>query len=512
MPDSQSPSCGKSEEFLVRSAVARCAYWTRVWIVIAVLAVVLIGLTAWWRAGRHEGTAIVAKYVWIQMLPDAHGQPGGRLVRAIVTQGGGCPTIVEDRKPVQMSIRSAPARAAFPVVLCQAELAAASDAWIGTRPLPARPSDPHDVIVIGDTGCRMVYYEPPQGCTSGLDWPFAAVASSAASVAAKSSSIIMHVGDFHYRENPCAEDSPACGGSPYGDNWATWEAEFFKPAAPLLLAAPWVILRGNHENCARAGAGWQYFFALPTQADQEDKAACRNDLSSYRLSLGMTQDRRPRVLIVLETADERNSHGLAARCRTYEKWMDEITWSDAEFWLALHQPLWLRNARNSTKDKQWDGPVPLDPCDQAKSALDGIRARFDKLADQRTARLVLSGDTHLFEFFRPEKSTRPIQLVAGDGGTKLDRLEPPDTAATSGASQDQTTSEMNKPVKSYGVDGVSSAIVQFGFVRMHLDRSIWTVDLIGLAGKTLVLCGFSESPASDPPADHDPSCREAASQ
>jgi hypothetical protein len=144
--------------------------------------------------------------------------------------------------------------------------------------------------------------------------------------------------------------------------------------------------------------------------------------------------------------------------------------------------------------------------------LDGIRARFDKLADQRTARLVLSGDTHLFEFFRSEKFTRPIQLVAGDGGTKLDRLEPPDTAATSGASQDQTTSEMNKPVKSYGVDGVSSAIVQFGFVRMHLDRSIWTIDLIGLAGKTLVSCGFSESPASDPPADHDPSCREAASQ
>jgi hypothetical protein len=50
-----------------------------------------------------------------------------------------------------------------------------------------------------------------------------------------------------------------CKGSPYGDNWDTWKADFFKPAAPLLAVAPWIATRGNHEICARAGLGFMLF-------------------------------------------------------------------------------------------------------------------------------------------------------------------------------------------------------------------------------------------------------------
>src|SRR5262249_51867273 len=35
-----------------------------------------------------------------------------------------------------------------------------------------------------------------------------------------------------------------------------WQADLFTPARPLLQAAPWVMVRGNHELCNRAGQGW----------------------------------------------------------------------------------------------------------------------------------------------------------------------------------------------------------------------------------------------------------------
>jgi hypothetical protein len=512
MPETQPPPLEPSEEFLARSTVARRVFWAKLWIVLVVVFIVAAGIAGWWWTVRLAGAAPAARYAWVQMLPDRDGMPGGRLVRAIVTRGNACPALMQDHVSVQMTIRPAPVRAAFPIVLCEAALAASSDAWLGTRRLPLRPSDPRNIVVLGDTGCRMVYYDDaPQRCTSGVDWPFAAIASEAAAVAAKSPSLVMHVGDFHYRENPCADDSSACGGSPYGDNWATWEEEFFKPAQPLLLAAPWIILRGNHENCARAGAGWLYFFAWqePKYAD-----ACVNDRPPYNLSIGATQDRttehqaRRRVLVVLDTADDRTSEGLKARCEQYERWINDIKWGDREVWLALHQPLWQRDARREPTDKQRDAMVAPGPCKNAatRSALDGIRARFDALATRRTVRLVLSGDTHLFEFFRPVDPLRPIQLVAGDGGTKLDQLEPQSAAGAGASAQDRLKNEMNRSLKSYGVDGIASAVADFGFVRLHLDGSTWTADLIGVKGEVLTSCGFSEAPGSSPPADNGQPC------
>src|SRR5258705_787393 len=157
------------------------------------------------------------------MLPDEAELHGGRLVRAIVTTGDLCRHIVQDGREMAMYPRASPVHAAFPVLLCEAKLAGTSDAWIGGRRLPVRSEDPRDIVVIGDTGCRMVHYDrDPQRCLSGIDWPFAAVAASAATAIASSRAVVIHVGDYHYRENPCADASPACGGSPYGDNWATW--------------------------------------------------------------------------------------------------------------------------------------------------------------------------------------------------------------------------------------------------------------------------------------------------
>src|SRR4029078_370637 len=67
------------------------------------------------------------------------------------------------------------------------------------------------------------------------------------------------------RGPPSAAGNAGCARSPYGDDWPTWKADFFAPAAPALRAAPWIVVRGNHQICRRAGPG--YFRLLdPTPA------------------------------------------------------------------------------------------------------------------------------------------------------------------------------------------------------------------------------------------------------
>src|SRR5207302_9345524 len=52
------------------------------------------------------------------------------------------------------------------------------------------------------------------------------------------------------------------GGRPWVCGWDAWQGDLFARAAPLLAAAAWVVLRGNHEECARAGQGW-FRFLVP---------------------------------------------------------------------------------------------------------------------------------------------------------------------------------------------------------------------------------------------------------
>jgi hypothetical protein len=39
-----------------------------------------------------------------------------------------------------------------------------------------------------------------------------------------------------------------CRNSPHGDNWPTWQTDFFAPGRPLLEIAPWIVARDNYER------------------------------------------------------------------------------------------------------------------------------------------------------------------------------------------------------------------------------------------------------------------------
>ena len=495
------PQPRQSEEFLVRSRNARSrTNWRRCWWLFFCILPLVAGGGGWAAfviSAKYR--AIYVKYVWVQMLPDEPALRGGRLARAIVIEGDHCPYILEDGYATDMVRRPSPLQSAFPILICEAKLKGASDAWIGPRHLPGRPDNPQDIVVIGDTGCRMVYWET-QSCLSSDEWPFAAVAARAASriEADGHKSVVIHVGDYHYRENPCADQNRKCGGSPYGDNWDTWEEEFFKPASPLLQVAPWVIMRGNHEDCARAGAGWIFFFALPGSSSDD---ACEHELDSYTLAFGQAGPRR-RVLTVFDTANARSPHKIEERCKTYQDWIKSIDDRASIVWLALHQPLLSRSPDGSRR-----ATAPQDDsCKPGDDAVKVIRASLLTAPPRRAVRLVLSGDTHVFQYFQPADHDRPIQIIAGMGGTELDKLKllPKDENAEPEDTKSDRARDEN--VTSYGVVGGALTIRKHGFVTMQSDGQTWTVAMLDVTGQTLATCRFSEMPDSDRHSSALPDC------
>src|SRR5439155_19400265 len=129
----------------------------------------------------------------------------------------------------------------FPVPVCERDLPQGlANARIGSRSLPLPKAEMRRIVVLGDSGCRLKIFENVfQACDNSAAWPFATVAATAARFAPD---VVVHVGDYHYRENACPTGNKACAGSPWGYGFDAWEADFVKPAAPLLAAAPWIVV------------------------------------------------------------------------------------------------------------------------------------------------------------------------------------------------------------------------------------------------------------------------------
>jgi hypothetical protein len=162
---------------------------------------------------------------------------------------------------------------AFPVLVCEKPIPpSARRAAIAGRALPLPKASPRRIVVLGDTGCRIKTSDRAfQACNDTAQWPFAAVAGAASDARPD---LVIHVGDYHYRENACPDGNPGCAGSPWGYGWDAWEADLFAPAERLMRAAPWIVVRGNHESCHRAGQGWWRFLdPRPLAPGQDCNAA-----------------------------------------------------------------------------------------------------------------------------------------------------------------------------------------------------------------------------------------------
>jgi hypothetical protein len=165
--------------------------------------------------------------VWVAL-----GPAGQAIARAIV-RAPYCPVVEIDGAQRPMTMRAGPA-AGFPERVCELALpAGVSRARLSGRALPLPRADPKRIVVLGDTGCRLKK-KVLQACNDLEAWPFAQIAARAAD---DSPDLVIHVGDYVYRERECPEGNDGCKQSPHGDRLDTWVADFFAPARPLLVFA-----------------------------------------------------------------------------------------------------------------------------------------------------------------------------------------------------------------------------------------------------------------------------------
>src|SRR5471032_992954 len=143
-------------------------------------------------ASGASAQAPAKSYAWVQMVA------GGAEIRATAPDGG-CPEAVADGRALPLQRRAAPDDR-FPIAVCAARLPdGAAAISIGGAPLPLPRPATRRILIFGDTGCRLKG-AAVQDCNDPRAWPFALVARVAA---ARKPDLVIHVGDYYYRETPC---------------------------------------------------------------------------------------------------------------------------------------------------------------------------------------------------------------------------------------------------------------------------------------------------------------------
>jgi hypothetical protein len=374
---------------------------------------------------------------WVQMAP-------GDLAEArAVIDGTTCPLVTVDGKKISMRLR-ATSNAAFPNLLCAATLASdVQNVSILGRDLPLPVAVPQKILVIGDTGCR-IKGGTVQDCNDPSKWPFPHVAAVAAKL---KPDLVIHVGDYLYRESACPSGNSGCAGSPSGDDWPAWSADFFAPAAPLFAAAPLVFVRGNHEECARSGAGWLRLLG-PLAVDP--KTPCTDHVAPWPLPLGN---------LTLAVMDDSHAPVLLAPddlVALYRSDLAAVSHMTAPVWLAMHIPIW------GIVDLPFGIVTGGNPTLMAAQEPNGI---------PRNVSLLLAGHIHTFEAIDYDKDAPP-QVIAGEGGDLLD------------------TAPRDLSGRSVGALKITSglSLPGYGFLLFTRSRPGWKVHVLSQDGADEAAC------------------------
>ncbi|MBV9332227.1 MAG: metallophosphoesterase, partial [Alphaproteobacteria bacterium] len=293
-----------------------------------------------------------------------------------------------------------------------------------------------------------------QDCNDIRAWPFPQLALSAARL---NPDLVIDVGDYLYRENPCPTGVKGCAGSPFGDRWTTWKADFFAPAAPLLAAAAFVFVRGNHEDCRRSGAG---FMRLLGPEPYDAASPCVPHLKPMAVPTGAM------TLVVFDDASAPDTSIAQELVPSFRSDIQSLaTFGPAPLWLVMHRPIF----------GLIKGPFGIP----VGGNLTMITALGGDLTALSHASLMLSGHIHAFEALNYVAPVPP-QFLAGNGGDNLD-VTPRDL--TGGRFQGSSGVIVH--------DGLS--LGGFGFLLLTKDGPAWDADLYRADGTRGLRCKFASA-------------------
>jgi hypothetical protein len=366
---------------------------------------------------------------WVQL------EAGGAVEARAVVEGTSCPKLIIDGQAAPMAIRAA-ASAEFAQVCAGSIPDGARSVAMADAVLPLPLREPERILVFGDTGCR-IKGSAIQACNDPKQWPFPVLAAAAAKL---KPDLVIHVGDYLYRENACPSGNAGCAGTPFGDNWPTWNADFFGAAQPLLSVAPAVFVRGNHEDCQRAGIGWMRMLG-PYPYDPA--APCSVHQPPYTAHVSGA------ILGIVDNASAPDTSIDANAASNFHDDIAALASLSQPLWLVMHKPIW----------GVVSGPLGL-PVGGNATMISAVENREHTFPSP--VKLMLTGHIHAFQAIN-YKDAIPPQIIAGRGGTKLDT-----TPADLRGAIFQGSSVAVK-------DGLS--VDGFGFLLMTKLKDRWTIDL-----------------------------------
>lgn len=285
------------------------------------------------------------------------------------------------------------------------------------------------LVSLGDTGCRGIP-DPKkptsrhnQACESsdGSDpWPLAWLAGASANL---QPDLVIHVGDYRYffEKNDYT-------------SWPFWQKDFFPAAQPLLLAAPWVFTRGNHEGCPGAdlpyGAG--YFQLFGSNAGESCGAVQSSGSPPARqymmpwyfdVATGGLGSGEPHRFVMIDVNTQFATADITQATTDFETGMTITAAGPASNWWVMHTPgvqavyyggavnngdTGVRQALEAATELQFCGtPAAPTPCRPSQ---------------------FLMGHQHLFQTLTFADTDGgwlfPRMVIVGNSGTKIDQASP----------------------------------------------------------------------------------------
>ncbi|MDG0815561.1 metallophosphoesterase [Bdellovibrio svalbardensis] len=260
------------------------------------------------------------------------------------------------------------------------------------------PKNPRRIVIMGDTGCRLKNQNgkgPIQKCEDEKEWPFSRLVRA---VEKENADLIIHVGDYHYRE--ACTDPVKC--KPYegtlGYGFKPWEADFLRPAEILLNQKPFIFVRGNHEDCKRAYEGFNKLLSpVGEQTCVEDQGTRYTSFGNFLI-----------VNFDNATVDDKPLDSKSAAFKSlqdrYKKMIETLkARPETEVWLITHRPIW-------GLAPSWSGPG-VAPVNINMEAV----VRATPLPSK--VKMVFAGHIHSFQI---AQGNHPPELIIGESGTSLD--------------------------------------------------------------------------------------------
>ena len=320
-------------------------------------------------------------------------------VKTILPKGGSCPSVTLEMTNKHFSSLPLHDGKFDDAAICEATLPKNTAVVHSSGGAVTIPQSPRKIVIMGDTGCRLKYENGKgmiQKCEDKKEWPFSRLIRSAEK---ENADLIIHVGDYHYRE--ACNDPVKCKNyqGTLGYGYAPWAADFLTPADSVLREKPWIFVRGNHEDCHRAYEGWNKLLSPVGEQtcvdDQETRYTSFGNFLIVNFDTASVDDR---------PLDSKSARAQALKAR-YKKMVDTINARpETEVWLVTHRPFW-------GLAPSWSGPgvAPVNV---------NLQALTEDLPLPKKVKMVFAGHIHSFQIATIAR--HPAEMIIGESGTALD--------------------------------------------------------------------------------------------